>query len=87
MIVLFCFVSFLTFLFFLKFGSTPLHVAAAQGFEEIVKIFIGHGANVNIQNKVFFLFILYLFILLFVEVVERVSSFFFNFFSFLVLEW
>ena len=53
-IVLFCFFSFLTLYFIFKNGWTPLHVAAAQGFEETVKIFIGHGANVNIQNKVFF---------------------------------
>ena len=58
MIILFCF-SFLTFLFIFKNGWTPLHAAAFHGFEEIVKIFIGHGANVNIQNKVFFCFFLF----------------------------
>ena len=45
---------FLTFLFIFKNGWTPLHIAASHGFEEIVKIFVLHGANVNIQNKVFF---------------------------------
>ena len=54
---MFCFVSsFLTFLFLFKDGWTPLHIAASNGFKEIVKIFIGHGANVNIQNEVFFFF-------------------------------
>ena len=37
MIVLFCF-SFLTFLFIFKDGWTPLHTAASNGFEDIVKI-------------------------------------------------
>ena len=53
-----CFVFyFLRILFFfLKAGWTPLHKAAEKGFEEIVKLFIEHHANVNIQNKVFSFF-------------------------------
>ena len=45
---------------FLKFGWTPLHFAAAKGFEQIVKIFIEHHANVNIQNQVFSFFFFFL---------------------------
>ena len=52
-------VLFFNIIFFVKGGRTPLHVAAAKGFEQIVKIFIEHHANVNLQNKVFsFFFIL-----------------------------
>ena len=90
-----CFILFLflTFLFIFKDGDTPLHMAAFHGFEEIVKIFIEHGANVNIQNKVFFLifcFIIFFFIVDFVicGLLKRVSSFFFLiFFSFFLLGW
>ena len=52
--VLFFFLKILFFfeIFFFKGGWTPLHVAAVKGFEEIIKIFIEHRANVNIQNNV-----------------------------------
>ena len=92
MIVLFCF-SLLTFFFFFKTGWTPLHTAASKGLEEIVKIFIGHGANVNIQNQVFFSSFLlgflcfYLLIFFICGVLLKEKTFFFlNFFLFL-LEW
>ena len=57
-----CFILFLFFnisFFFSRMVGPPLHIAAEKGFEEIVKIFIGHGANVNIQNKVFFIIIFF----------------------------
>ena len=63
-------------------------MAAFHGFEEIVKIFIEHGANVNIQNKVFF-FLMFCFVIFFFivdfficELLKRVNSFFFDLFFF-----
>ena len=31
---------------------TPLHLAADKGFEEIVKILLEHGSNIDLQNQV-----------------------------------
>ena len=47
--------SFLKFLF-CKSEGTALHSAAWNGFEEIVKILIEHGSDVNIQDKVLIFF-------------------------------
>ena len=33
-------------------GWTSLMWAAAGGYDSIVKLLLGHGANVNLQNKV-----------------------------------
>ena len=32
---------------------TVLHIAAERGFQEIVKILIEHGSNIDLQDKVF----------------------------------
>ena len=42
--------------FLLKYGTTALHYAAFNGFEQIVKILIEHGSNVNLQTDVFIFF-------------------------------
>ena len=47
-------------LFFVKSGWIALHYAAEKGSEEIVKILIEHGSNVNLQDEVLF-FSLFLF--------------------------
>ena len=39
-------------LLFVKFGWTVLHFAAFTGKEGIVKILVGHGPNVDLQDKV-----------------------------------
>ena len=49
----FVFVLFLTTFFLLKNGWTALRYAAERGFEQIVKILVEHGANVDLQDKVF----------------------------------
>ena len=61
--VIFCFVfsfnnfSFLlTTFFFVKIGKTALHNAASNGFEEIVKILVEYGSNINIQTTVLIFF-------------------------------
>ena len=41
---------------------TALHFAAFKGFEEIVKILVEHGANVNLQTTVLIFFFLVLFV-------------------------
>ena len=64
----FCFCSFfLTTFFLLKYGGTALHLAALRGFEQIVKILLKHGSNVDLQKKVliFFFFLIFFFISLF----------------------
>ena len=76
---MFCVLCFFEILFFFKDGWTPLHVAAENGFEEIVKIFIEHRANVNIQNKVFSFFFF------FFDIFPLFVSFFFCFFFIFVL--
>ena len=64
--VLFFFKTLFFFeIFFVKFGFTPLHRAAEEGFEQIVKILIEHCTNVNLQNQVFSFF--FFFFLLFVS--------------------
>ena len=51
---LFC--HFLNNFFLLKNGMTALHLAAAKGFEQIVKILLEKGSNVHLQNRVFIFF-------------------------------
>ena len=48
---------------------TALHIAAWKGSEQIVKILIEHGSNVNLQNKVFIFIFIFSF-LYFVVVVD-----------------
>ena len=50
--IYFVFVLFLTTFFLLKYGKTALHRAAFKGFEQIVKILVDHGSNVDLQKKV-----------------------------------
>ena len=42
--------------FCLKNGETALHIAVWKGFEQIVKILVEHGSNVDLQNAVFIFF-------------------------------
>ena len=42
-----------TTFFSLKYEDTALHIAAYNGFEQIVKILVEHGSNVHLQDKVF----------------------------------
>ena len=56
--ILFLFL-FLTTFFLLKRGDTALHTAAWKGFEQIVKILVEHGSNINIQNEVFIFFLFF----------------------------
>ena len=58
-------VLFLNF-FFVKDGWTPLHIAAENGFEEVVEILVEHGSNMNIQTKV----LIFLFLLSFKSIVR-----------------
>ena len=60
---LFCFVLF-SQLFFVKGGRTALHFAAQCGFEEVVKILIEHGSNIDLQDQVLILFYFLIFIYL-----------------------
>ena len=43
-------------LIFCQGGNTPLHYAADEGFEEIMKILVEHGANIDLQNEVLIFF-------------------------------
>ena len=63
----FVFILFSTTFFLLKNGMTALHSAAFNGFEQIVKILVEHGSNVNLQDEVliFFFWFLFLFLLFF----------------------
>ena len=42
--------------FLLKDGWTALHFAACYGFEQIVKILVEHGSNVDLQEQVLIFF-------------------------------
>ena len=53
---LFCFYSFFNNFLFVKGWVDALHLAALNGFEQIVKILIEHGSNVNLQTEVFIFF-------------------------------
>ena len=56
-VIFICFYSFFLLTFFLlKDGVTALHIAAWNGFEQIVKILIEHGSNVGLQTKVLIFF-------------------------------
>ena len=71
----FVFILFLTTFFLLKNGMTALHLAAFNGFEQIVKILIEHGANVHLQDQlVFFFFDFHFFILFFLSLFVVVGS-------------
>ena len=39
---------------------TALHKGAHKGFEQIVKILLEHGSNVNLQDQVFIFFFFFL---------------------------
>ena len=76
--IYFVVVLFLTTFFLLKHGKTALHIAAEKGFEQIMKILVEHGSNVNLQDAVFiffffliFIFISLFFLILFVVVVHH----------------
>ena len=56
-----CVVLIFTTFFLLKYGKTALHIAAWEGFEEIVKILIEHRSNINIQDKVLIFFFFFSF--------------------------
>ena len=43
----------------LKIGLAALHKAAFNGFKEIVKILVEHGANVDLQDNVLIFFFLF----------------------------
>ena len=49
--LLFC--SFFNNFFLLKDGETALYLAADKGFEQIVKILVEHGSNLDLQINVF----------------------------------
>ena len=51
MIFILFFVLFFNNFFLLKDGWSALHIAAWNGFEEIVKILVEHGSNVDLQTK------------------------------------
>ena len=69
-------------IFFPKFGWTPLHRAAEEGFEQIVKILIEHRANVNLQNQVFSFFFFFFFFVCGINICGGVLNFFFSLFFF-----
>ena len=51
------FILFLTTFFLLKSGWTALHNAAWKGFEQIAKILVEHGSNVDLQTSEVLIFI------------------------------
>ena len=59
---------------------TSLHLAVSKSFEEIVKILIKHGSNVNLQDQVLILFFFFylIFVLFFVVVLSYLLLFFFK---------
>ena len=65
MIFILFFVLFFNNFFLLKDGWSALHIAAWNGFEEIVKILVEHGSNVDLQTKVFIFFFFFDFHFLF----------------------
>ena len=58
----FSFFFFLKKLLFVQDRKTVLHLAAEHGFEEIVKVLLEHGSDVDLQDKVFSFFSLSLFL-------------------------
>ena len=61
-VIFILFFFFLTTFFLLKYGMTALHRAAGLGFEQIVKILVEHGSNLDLQTSVLiFIFIIFLF--------------------------
>ena len=47
---------FLTTFFLLKFGEAALHKVIHRGSEQIVKILVEHGSNLDLQAPVFIFF-------------------------------
>jgi len=47
-------------------GDTPLHLAAAGGFSELVKLLVRNGAKLHVRNLVSFDFRIFCFVLYFV---------------------
>ena len=45
-------------LLFVKDRDIPLHIAAANGCEEVVKILIEHGSNIDLQDQVLIFFVI-----------------------------
>ena len=58
--LLICFDLFLKL--FAQQKMTPLHYAASTRSEEIVKILIEHGSNIDLQDTVLIFFFLFLFV-------------------------
>ena len=59
--ILFLFFFLNNFFFLLKDGKTALHIAAERGLEQIVKILVEHGSNVDLQEKVLIFFFFFYF--------------------------
>ena len=56
----------------LKYGKTALHFAAYSGFEEILKILLKSGSDIDLQDEVliffsFFVFYFFSFLLVFLS--------------------
>ena len=67
--------SFFYFFFTVKYGVTPLFIAAQKGYEQIVQILLEKGkANVDLANKVIFVVCFFFFFFS----LSHFSNFFFN---------
>ena len=61
--------SFLIYFFNVKYGRTPLFIAACEGDEQIVDILLEKGkANVDLANQVFLLILFFFFFFFFFSV-------------------
>ena len=63
----------------LKFGKTALHFAAEKGFEQIVKILVEHGSNLDLQTTVLIFFSFFFFFFFFFFLIFILSFVFFSF--------